>query len=688
MGQPSVLPPSRETVSFENIPEHVRDLNHWVLWNWIQNEKGGWTKPLFCSNDPGRHASSAEPKTWSSFADAKSAYDANKSHGVGIVVSNLPNAFDDLVAIDLDNVFDPQSKKITDSLALEIHGLANSYTEVSPSGTGIRILGQVDSVLKSLPGHKGGVPGSKSLGYEIYFHHRYVTITGRTLALYSHPLRKMTAEATKIYGMIGDLLAMREIKRGPVEYGASPLADHAVIEKILHSHQSAKFQTLWNSGDWKSLKYNSQSEADFALCSMLAFWTNKDPDAIDRLFRQSGLMREKWNREDYRVKTIAMACAGTENVLKHPVNYTVVVKEEKPFLAPPEWLKIDASTYPWNFTKPEVCIERIMNNEGVTFIAAQSQAGKSLLMTNIAMCMARGGLLFNKLEVKPLYPIWYIVLEDPQYRVEERYSEMLAEFESVEPGRLFFQWAYGFSLGSQKMRDFLKSEISANGYKCIVVDTFQAATAGIVSFDDEKLGIMLNKLRDIARQLRVQIIVVDHLRKKSGDTLRTSKQFDLDDVKGSGVKVQNSDTVIHIERESQVSMRLHVRSKDHGMLNYLLRVSPIGSAEPKFTFLEDLDLKQNKDEIAVEFLEKMNPEVWYSIVELSALWGRSGATSKRYALRMAAQKEVQTRGTTRTRQYRRFGAEELIAHATAHDGNANERSEQVQIPQQVNLYHD
>lgn len=685
MGTPSQIPPVRDPIFFDNIPAHVRELNHWVLWRWEQNEKNKWTKPPYCATKPQRRASSDDPKTWATFDEARAAYERNQAHGLGIVVSNLPNAFDDLVAIDLDNVFDPHSKKITDSLALKIHDLARSYTEVSPSGTGIRILGQVNSVLKNLKGHKAGTPGSKNLGYEIYFHHRYVTITGRVLALYSHPLREMTTEATKIYTMIGDLMAMREVNRGPADFGSSKFPDDVVIQKILHSQQGAKFKTLW-AGDWQALNYPSQSEADFALCSMLAFWTNKDPDAIDRIFRKSSLMRDKWNREDYRSSTVNLACAGTENVFQHPpANYTVVVKEQKPFAPPAEWLKIDASTYPWNFPKPTVVIERIMNNQGVTLIAAQSQAGKSLLMTNIAMCLTRGGLLFNKLTVKPLFPVWYLVLEDPQYRVEERYSEMLAEWESIPEGRLFFQWAYGFSLGSTKMMDFLHSEITSNGYKCIVIDTFQAATAGIVSFDDEKLGVILNRLRDKARQLKVQIIVVDHLRKKQGGSFGKSKKFDLDEIKGSGVKVQNSDTVIHIEREAQDTMRLHVRSKDHGITNFLLRVSPIGSSEPKFTFLEDLDTKPNIDVLVVEFLEKMNPEIWYSLIELSGLWGRSNATCRRYISRMATEKQIQTRGTTKTRQYRRIPDS---AHDSAHGENDNEQDLQISEYKQVNLAHD
>ncbi|MBC8236154.1 hypothetical protein H8E77_41940, partial [bacterium] len=52
---------------------------------------------------------------------------------------------------------------------------------------------------------------------------------------------------------------------------------------------------------------DSHSEADLALCCLLTFWTGGDPDRIDKLFRQSGLYREKWEREDYRDDTINAA---------------------------------------------------------------------------------------------------------------------------------------------------------------------------------------------------------------------------------------------------------------------------------------------------------------------------------------------------------------------------------------------
>ncbi|WP_455429322.1 phage NrS-1 polymerase family protein [Haloarcula sediminis] len=50
---------------------------------------------------------------------------------------------------------------------------------------------------------------------------------------------------------------------------------------------------LWASPE---SRYPSQSEADMGLCFYLGFWTGGDPERMDRLFRDSGLYRGKWDR--------------------------------------------------------------------------------------------------------------------------------------------------------------------------------------------------------------------------------------------------------------------------------------------------------------------------------------------------------------------------------------------------------
>jgi len=81
-----------------------------------------------------------------------------------------------------------------------------------------------------------------------------------------------------------------------------------LVGRAKGSRDGAKFTALWE-GDISG--YDSHSEADLALCCLLAFWTGGDRDRIDRLFRQSGLNREKWAREDYREKTISAALEQT-----------------------------------------------------------------------------------------------------------------------------------------------------------------------------------------------------------------------------------------------------------------------------------------------------------------------------------------------------------------------------------------
>jgi len=86
------------------------------------------------------------------------------------------------------------------------------------------------------------------------------------------------------------------------------LSEFALVDKAREARNGHKFARLWG-GD--TTGYETPSEADLALSSMLAFWTGPDPARIDRLFRHSGLMREKWERQDYRDRTITKALADT-----------------------------------------------------------------------------------------------------------------------------------------------------------------------------------------------------------------------------------------------------------------------------------------------------------------------------------------------------------------------------------------
>ena len=83
-----------------------------------------------------------------------------------------------------------------------------------------------------------------------------------------------------------------------------------------HPDRGEKFSSLWEGDIPVGVTH---SEADQALCTILAFWCGGDTDQMDRLFRESGLMREKWDREDYRTATLNKAVAMTTEFYK-PLN--------------------------------------------------------------------------------------------------------------------------------------------------------------------------------------------------------------------------------------------------------------------------------------------------------------------------------------------------------------------------------
>ena len=107
-------------------------------------------------------------------------------------------------------------------------------------------------------------------------------------------------------------------KKSRKKTAAIALSDEELLDKAAQSSDGESFTALW-SGHWQE-SYPSQSEADLALCRKLAFWSGKNAEQMDRLFRQSALFREKWDERHhasgatYGEETLAKAIEATESV--------------------------------------------------------------------------------------------------------------------------------------------------------------------------------------------------------------------------------------------------------------------------------------------------------------------------------------------------------------------------------------
>lgn len=148
-----------------------KDRRVWVTWKWVLKD-GKWTKPPFRANGS-VHASSTAPDTWCTYDEAVAAVGAGKADGIGIAIRGLDGKE---IIFDIDDCRDPETGKIA-AWAQEIIDEAASYAEVTPSGTGVRVLGFGEA--GNLHRRFNGVDGIDG-GLEIYTagQARYITVTG------------------------------------------------------------------------------------------------------------------------------------------------------------------------------------------------------------------------------------------------------------------------------------------------------------------------------------------------------------------------------------------------------------------------------------------------------------------------------------------------------------------------------
>lgn len=277
------------------IPNELIQHNQWVLWK-LENINGKHTKVPYQIN--GYKANSTDSDTWTSYETALNIYkNSNQYNGLGFVLTES----DPYTVIDLDDCIEngkikPEAKTIIDTL--------DSYTEISQSGKGLHIF------------IKGKKPGNRSKnskkGIEIYDKKRFIVMTGNHLEGTSTKIFEQQEMLNYIYDMCfsDDDQGKRQGNLVQTNLIQSPkMTDEQILKIAFNAKNADEIKALY-SGNFQS--YGSQSEADQALCNHIAFYT-QDPLQIDRIFIRSGLYREKWDREDYKQRTIKKALDGLKN---------------------------------------------------------------------------------------------------------------------------------------------------------------------------------------------------------------------------------------------------------------------------------------------------------------------------------------------------------------------------------------
>lgn len=313
--------------------EELRDQKVWINYIMVRNEskhggRGGYDKPPVNPLTL-RDGSSTDSSRWTDFDTAAANigkpatvfYTKTKERltqevaGVGIILEAAS-----LCGVDFDDVIrEKDGQKETSREARQIWEYLDSYTELSPSGTGVHVLLKADKPsggickIKSRFTDDDGVivteeDGSEAVTeYEMYSSGRYFTFTGKTLSGEDRGLESRQKELNDLYNFFN----MRNEKAQAQRQRSSSVTasrrqtrsgrfsddstDDELWRKMFSSKNGATIKRLFD-GDL-SVCGGDHSACDLALCDHLAYWTDCDTDRMDRMFRQSALVREKWTRD-------------------------------------------------------------------------------------------------------------------------------------------------------------------------------------------------------------------------------------------------------------------------------------------------------------------------------------------------------------------------------------------------------
>ena len=283
--------------NYQAIPQELRTVRNWVCWQAVKDERshsGVSKRPI----DPktGSFAKSNDPSTWADFDTALQA--AQRWSGIGFMFGGSG-----YFGVDLDDISEELAsyREGGENIVTEFIGRLQSYAELSQSGAGIHIICK-----GSLP--KGGRRRGK---VEMYDTGRFFVMTGTPVSEYADIIdctESIKPLHEKYIG--GGKEPAPNIRRDTV-----PQTADEILSAAVNARNGGKFKALY-SGDISG--YGTASEADMAMCNMLAFWTGCDAAKMDALFRTSGLMREKWDRalsgSTYGALTIQKAIAGCTEV--------------------------------------------------------------------------------------------------------------------------------------------------------------------------------------------------------------------------------------------------------------------------------------------------------------------------------------------------------------------------------------
>src|SRR5215203_4912374 len=583
--------------SVYQIPEELKAEKAWVLWR-KEYRDGKPTKVLYQAHH--RRADSTAPSTWTTFEDAVEAFKHDDFFdGVGFVF-HPDNPY---CGADIDDVTEDEARHWIEQF--------DSYTELSPSGSGFHII------------CKAKVPkGTNRAEGELYSSGRFFTMTGDVVR--DAPIREAQDAADEFY---------KFLRRGEEESAApgasvSALTDAEVVRLAENAKNGAEFSVVYRGGG----QFKSSSERDLSLASRLAFWT-QDETQIERIMLGSGCVREKWSKHrTYLRDTIRKALSGLTETYTAPgeaAPYRIKATGDNstPQAAempkrPARFERIDlGEPIESGIEPPEMLVDDELYAGRVHCIYSAGGTGKTFKALQLV-----------KKVIDQDRPVLLLDLENGVRIISERLRDLGAKADQAR------QHLYYYPFPSMPLSDNASAEFEELLEEVrpvlVVVDSWIncISAAGLDENSATDIALWAEAYPQRARVRGMACLLLDHVPKEGGSARGSGRKLDYVDVMWELRNPQKFD------RETVGRIDMHLRKDREGWLPRVLTFS-VGGGEDGFIFKRSLGSVEPADEDGLTKSERTTLEA------LQAL-GSMGAFDKNW------QEETKARGLSRATYYR------------------------------------
>ena len=600
------------------IPPTLQHVPQWVYWygrDLIDRTTGAISFTKIPINPHTlQYADTTDPQTWGAYPSCVAGLAtfledcehrdpvAYRGGGLGFVVT----AQDPFCGIDLDHCLDPVTGDMAPWAQTIVQQL-DSYTEITPSGTGLRIW--VEGTLPPRGRKKGDI--------ELYDARRFFTLTGWHIPDTPSGIAARQPQLSTLWGQVfgpqvgeavwlldthgtitnhtGSAWTITRIApdldgtpyaffvespggwpllqcekapaRSPTSGGVSgPLSDALVLEHASRAANAAKFHRLW-AGDWQG--YPSQSEADLALCLLLAFWT-QDPGQLDTLFRQSGCLRAKWDEVHgactYGARTIQEAFARqTEHyqgatMTVPPRQHTLSLAGGRTQVSSPTDDPVWGTPFDFSQAVPATSLLKMMLvpprflvskliPDGLTILAAPAKSYKSYFALSLALATIGEGDWCETFPVESQGPVVFFGLESPLMQIRNRLHQLRPTFDAAQAAYplTFFSGMHALPSFRNGLQPALEQVIERYRPRLIVIDPLSYLYR--LGRQDDLAGATLDLLWPLAEMTataQVALLAAEHMRKRSKEDISV-----VDQLAGSHIKAAVVHGLLLMHREGE-----------------------------------------------------------------------------------------------------------------------------------------